>query len=92
MAQRTIPFLDVKIQVRSDGSLGLSVYRKLTHTDRYLHVDSLRQPNSVETLSLELKTGYLPCFLIVVLSWNMDGYIGLRFQARISKGLAPQKL
>ncbi|XP_038054619.1 uncharacterized protein LOC119726835 [Patiria miniata] len=33
----TIPFLDVKISRNPDGTLGHSVYRKPTHTDRYLH-------------------------------------------------------
>ena len=40
-----IPFLDVLITKRNDGTLGHQVYRKKTHTDRYLHVDSHHLPS-----------------------------------------------
>ncbi|XP_038066443.1 uncharacterized protein LOC119736498 [Patiria miniata] len=40
----TIPFLDVKISRNPDGTLGHSVYRKPTHTDRYLHQRSFHHP------------------------------------------------
>ena len=36
----SIPFLDVLIYKRLDGSLGCKVFRKKTHTDSYLDVDS----------------------------------------------------
>ncbi len=35
---KTIPFLDVLFTVREDGSLGHNVYRRPTHTDRYLQL------------------------------------------------------
>ena len=39
-----IPFLDVKITKRPDGMLSHQVYRKLTHTEQYLHVVSHHHP------------------------------------------------
>ena len=42
---KTIPFLDVLLIIQEDGSLGHKVYRKPTHTDRYLHYNSFRHPS-----------------------------------------------
>ncbi|KAJ4432356.1 hypothetical protein ANN_20975 [Periplaneta americana] len=39
-----LPFLDVMVQRRTDGTLGHDVYRKPTHTDRYLHKTSKHHP------------------------------------------------
>ena len=57
---KTIPFLDVLFTMHDDGSLGHKVYRKPTHTDRYLHYNSFHHPsikNSVcKTLINRAKT------------------------------------
>ena len=42
---KTIPFLDVLLIIQEDGLLGHKVYRKPTHTDRYLHYNSFRHPS-----------------------------------------------
>ncbi|XP_055842593.1 uncharacterized protein LOC129909544 [Episyrphus balteatus] len=40
----TLAFLDVKVIKNQDGTLGHNVYRKNTHTDRYLHAASHHHP------------------------------------------------
>ena len=39
-----LPFLDILISKKADGTLGHQVYRKPTHTDRYLHAESHHHP------------------------------------------------
>jgi hypothetical protein len=41
----SIPFLDVLINGKSNGNLGHVVYRKKTHTENYLHMNSHHHPN-----------------------------------------------
>ena len=57
---KTIPLLDVLLIIQEDGSFGHKVYRKPTHTDRYLHYNSFHHPsikNSVcKTLINRAKT------------------------------------
>jgi hypothetical protein len=38
--ERILPFLDVLVSRRLDGTLGHTAYRKLTHMDLYLHAKS----------------------------------------------------
>jgi hypothetical protein len=40
-----LPFLDIDIYRRPDGSLGHSVYRKSTHTNLYLTAASYHHPS-----------------------------------------------
>jgi len=42
---KSIPFLDVLIIRKEDGSLGHKVFRKATHTESYLHADSHHHPS-----------------------------------------------
>jgi hypothetical protein len=40
----SLPFLDVKVTKRLNGSLAHQVYRKKTHTEQYLHAESHHHP------------------------------------------------
>ena len=40
-----IPFLDVLVSRKEDGTLGHKVFRKKTHRESYLHVDSHHHPS-----------------------------------------------
>jgi hypothetical protein len=45
-----LPFLDIDIYRKPDGSLGHSVYRKPTHTNLYLHVNSHHHPSNKQAV------------------------------------------
>ena len=45
-----LPFLDVLVIKKADGTLGHTVYRKKTHTDRYLNANSNHHPSQKNTV------------------------------------------
>ena len=45
-----LPFLDILIRKKEDGSLGHSIYRKATHTDLYLNNQSHHHPSQKEAV------------------------------------------
>ena len=51
---RSLPFLDIKLMVRPNGSLAHTVYRKPTHTDRYLHASSHHHPRHLGSVVTSL--------------------------------------
>ena len=57
---KRIPFLDVLIYKKTDGSLGHKVFRKKTHTDSYLDADSHHHPTQklgiINTLATRAST------------------------------------
>jgi len=50
-----LPFLDIDIYRKMDGSLGHKVYRKPTHTDLYLHQNSHHHPANKQSFLASLK-------------------------------------
>ncbi|XP_018349960.1 PREDICTED: uncharacterized protein LOC108753114 [Trachymyrmex septentrionalis] len=44
-----LPFLDVLVSKKADGTLGYQVYRKPTHTDRYLYAESHHHPSQKQS-------------------------------------------
>lgn len=51
-----LPFLDVLVKKKSDGSLSHTVYRKSTHTDRYLNATSHHHPAQLRSVVKTLVT------------------------------------
>ena len=49
-----IPFLDTKISRTAQGSLSHQVYRKPTHTDRYLNYRSYHHPSVLRSINKTL--------------------------------------
>ncbi|XP_059049894.1 uncharacterized protein LOC131844916 [Achroia grisella] len=48
--ERSLAYLDIKVTVQKDGTLGHTVYRKPTHTDRYLHATSHHHPRHLDSV------------------------------------------
>jgi len=58
-----LPFLDIDIYRRPDGSMGHSVYKKPTHTDLYLNVESHHHPtNKHPVLSILIHRARAICY------------------------------
>ena len=51
-----LPFLDVLVYKKANGNLGHTVYRKATHTDRYLHAQSHHHPTQIRSVANTLAT------------------------------------
>ena len=49
-----LPFLDIDIYRKRDGSLGHKVYRKPTHTNLYLHQNSHHHPTNKQSVLASL--------------------------------------
>ena len=49
-----LPFLDIDIYRKTDGSLGHKVYRKPTHTNLYLHQNSHHHPANKQSVLVSL--------------------------------------
>lgn len=45
-----LPFLDVLVKKKRNGQLGYTVYRKATHTNRYLHAHSHHHPSQLHSV------------------------------------------
>jgi hypothetical protein len=57
-----LPFLDVDVYRRPDYCLGHKLYRKSTHTNRYLQQDSHHHPaNKFSTLTFLLHSAHTIC-------------------------------
>jgi len=48
--QNKITFLDMLVQRKTNSSLGHQVYRKPTHTDRYLHATFHYHPFQIQSV------------------------------------------
>lgn len=48
--ENSLAFLDVKVIRKQDGSIGHTVFRKSTHTDRYLHATSHHHPSNLQSV------------------------------------------
>ncbi|XP_047995573.1 uncharacterized protein LOC125233560 [Leguminivora glycinivorella] len=53
-SDRSLPFLDVKLKAKPDVTLAHSVYRKPTHTDRYLQASSHHHPRHLQSVVTSL--------------------------------------
>jgi len=70
---KKLPFLDLLVTKKADNTLGNQVYRKPTHTDRYLHVEShhhLAQKQSITQAHTKkvIYAGVLTILIFCILS------------------------
>ena len=69
-----LPFLDVQ-SVRNGSSLETSVYRKKTHTDRYLHYNSHHHPRVKVGIVKTFKDRAIALFLCAQLCFNAQQHL-----------------
>ncbi|XP_071441730.1 conserved oligomeric Golgi complex subunit 3-like [Hetaerina americana] len=69
-----LPFLDILIKKREDGTLSHSVYRKPTHTDLYLNGESHHHPSQKRSVLSTLlhRRSSEACFGIAPILWPED--------------------
>ena len=65
--QGSLPFLDVRTTKATDGHLTHQVYRKPTHTDKYLHCRSFHHPSVLQSVSSTLMRRVINNWFNVVL-------------------------
>jgi hypothetical protein len=66
----TLPFLDVLVRRRMDGKLSHTVFRKPTHTDLYLHVDSEHHPAQKKQIYPSWSTMHVPYVMMKLTGRN----------------------
>ena len=95
-----LPFLDILISRKEDGSISHQVYRKNTHTDRYLHADSHYFPpqkvgviNTIVTRALRISNKEHIKEEIDHLAkvFEDNGYSGRQFQNIVASTNKPQE-
>ncbi|XP_024882522.1 uncharacterized protein LOC112461499 [Temnothorax curvispinosus] len=83
-----IPFLDVLVRRNDDGTLSHQVYRKPTHTDRYLHATSHHHPSQKNSVISSL----VYRALTISESTSLNGELEHLNQALTKNGYSPRNI